>query len=86
MAIGAMRAVDEAGLRVPEDISIVGMDDIEVAAFQVPPLTTVRQPCAELATLGVQFLLDILAGKELAQTQMVIEPSLIVRRSTTCLV
>jgi DNA-binding LacI/PurR family transcriptional regulator len=86
MAIGAMRAVDEAGLRVPDDISIVGMDDIEVAAFQVPPLTTVRQPCAELATLGVQFLLDILAGKELAQTQMVIEPSLIVRRSTTCLV
>lgn len=83
MAIGAMRAVDEAGLRVPHDISIVGLDDIEVAAYQVPPLTTVRQPCAELATVGVQLLLDILAGKRSAQTQIVVEPTLIVRQSTT---
>jgi LacI family transcriptional regulator len=83
MAIGAMRAVAEAGLRVPNDISIVGVDDIEVAAFQTPPLTTVRQRCAELATLGVQLLFDILAGKELAQSQIVIEPTLIVRQSTT---
>ena len=83
MAIGAMRAVDEAGLCIPDDISIVGVDDIEVAAFQTPPLTTVRQRCAELATLGVQLLFDILAGKELAQTQIVIEPTLIIRQSTT---
>ncbi len=86
MAIGAMRAVDEAGLRVPHDISIVGVDDIEVAGFQTPPLTTIRQPFTELATLGVQLLLDILAGKELVQPQLVIEPTLIVRQSTTRLV
>jgi LacI family transcriptional regulator len=83
MAIGAMRAVDEAGLRVPQDISIVGVDDIEVAAFQTPPLTTICQPFTQLATLGVQLLLDILAGKELVQSQIVIEPTLIVRQSTT---
>jgi DNA-binding LacI/PurR family transcriptional regulator len=83
MAIGAMRAVNEAGLRVPHDISIVGVDDIEVAGFQTPPLTTIRQPFTELATLGVQLLLDILAGKELAQSQLVIEPTLIIRQSTT---
>jgi len=83
MAIGAIRAVDEAGLRVPHDISIVGVDDIEVAAFQTPPLTTIRQPFTELATLGVQLLLDILAGKELVQPQLVIEPTLIIRQSTT---
>jgi LacI family transcriptional regulator len=82
MAIGAMRAVDEAGLRVPHDISIVGVDDIEVAAFQTPPLTTIGQPFAQLATLGVQLLLDILAGKELVQPQIVIEPTLVVRQST----
>jgi len=86
MAIGAMRAVSEAGLCVPDDISIVGVDDIEVAAFQSPPLTTVHQRCAELATLGVQQLFDILAGKELAQTQIIIDPTLIVRQSTTRLV
>jgi DNA-binding LacI/PurR family transcriptional regulator len=82
MAIGAVRAVDEAGLRVPQNISIVGVDDIEVAAFQTPPLTTICQPFTQLATLGVQLLLDILAGKELVQPQVVIEPTLIVRKST----
>lgn len=85
MAIGAMRAVAEAGLRIPQDISIIGLDDIDVAAYQVPPLTTVRQPCDELATLGVQLLLDILAGKKLARSQIVVEPTLIVRQSTTWL-
>lgn len=82
MAIGAMHAADEAGLRIPDDLSIVGLDDIEVAAFQIPPLTTVRQSFTELAMLGVQVLLDILAGKEPAQTQVVLEPALIVRKST----
>ena len=86
MAIGAMRAVDEAGLQVPDDISIVGVDDIQVAAFQTPPLTTIRQPFTEMAILSVQLLLDILAGKEVAQAQIVIEPTLIVRQSTTQLI
>jgi len=83
MAMGAMRAIAEAGLRVPDDISVVGVDDIEVAAYQTPPLTTVRQNCDELATLGVQLLCDILAGKELAQTQITIKPTLVIRHSTT---
>jgi DNA-binding LacI/PurR family transcriptional regulator len=83
MAIGAMRAVAEAGLDVPDDISIVGVDDIQVAAFQTPPLTTIHQPFTQMAILGVQLLLDILAGKEVVQPQVVIEPTLIVRRSTT---
>jgi DNA-binding LacI/PurR family transcriptional regulator len=82
MAIGAMRAVDEAGLRVPDDISVIGVDDIQVANFQTPPLTTIRQPFIQLATFSVQLLLDILAGKELAQSQIVIDPVLIVRQST----
>ena len=82
MAIGAMRAIDEAGLRVPADISIVGLDDIEVAAFQTPPLTTVRQSFTEMATLGVQLLLDVLAGKELAEKHIVLKPTLVVRQST----
>jgi DNA-binding LacI/PurR family transcriptional regulator len=82
MAIGAMRAVDEVGLQVPHDISIVGVDDVQVAAFQTPPLTTIRQPFTQMATLGVQLLLDLLAGKEVAQPQIVVEPMLITRGST----
>ena len=82
MAIGAMQAIYEAGLRIPEDISVVGLDDIEVAAFQIPPLTTVRQSFAQLATLGVQLLSDILAGKEIEQEMRIIKPELIIRKST----
>jgi len=82
LAIGAMHAIYEAGLHLPGDVSIVGLDDIEVAAFQTPPLTTVRQSFAELATLGVQLLLEILEGKERENAQIVIEPTLIVRHST----
>jgi len=82
MAIGAMQAVYQAGLRIPQDISVIGVDDIEVAAYQIPPLTTIRQSFVELAQRGVQLLLDILQGKEVEQTQIVIEPTLIERQST----
>lgn len=82
MAIGAMRATIEAGLRVPEDISFVGLDDIEISAFQNPPLTTIDQSFHELATLSVQLLLDLVAGDTPEHTRIVVEPQLIVRQST----
>lgn len=82
MAIGAIAALHQAGLRVPEDVSIVGLDDIEVAAYELPPLTTVRQPFAELATQAVQLLLKLLAGEQPTQTQILIDPVLVERHST----
>jgi len=82
LAIGAMRAICEVGLRVPEDVSVIGVDDIDSAAYQNPPLTTVRQSIHELAVLGLQLLLDILNGKEVAQAKVIMEPVLIVRQST----
>jgi DNA-binding LacI/PurR family transcriptional regulator len=82
LAIGAMRAVVEAGLRVPDDISVVGVDDIEMAAYVTPPLTTVRQRLADVATLGTKILLDLVRGLEAAETQVVFEPELVVRGST----
>ena len=82
MAIGAMQAAYQAGFRAPADISFVGLDDIEVAAFQIPPLTTVRQSFAQLATLGVRLLIDVLEGKRPAQTQLQIEPEMVLRQST----
>jgi LacI family transcriptional regulator len=83
MAIGAMQAIQEARLRVPDDISVVGLDDIEVAAYQNPPLTTVRQSFAELATLAIQLLLALIQKDQPAETQLVIEPELIERQSTS---
>jgi DNA-binding LacI/PurR family transcriptional regulator len=82
MAIGAIHAISEAGLSVPEDISIVGLDDIEVAAYQIPPLTTIRQPFSELGTRAVRLLLEIIESGQASQRQIVIDPLLVARQST----
>jgi beta-galactosidase len=63
MAIGALTALRAAGRRVPEDIAVVGFDDIEAAAYTAPPLTTVRQPFADLALTAVGLLLASLDGR-----------------------
>jgi DNA-binding LacI/PurR family transcriptional regulator len=82
-AIGVIRAIYDAGLRVPQDISVVGFDDILSAAYQRPSLTTVRQPLREMGNKGAQMLLDMIANPE-AQTiaETVMQPELIVREST----
>jgi LacI family repressor for deo operon, udp, cdd, tsx, nupC, and nupG len=63
MAIGAMRTLASAGLRVPEDISVTGFDDIEFAAVAEPPLTTIHQPRRELGQAGATALVDLLQGR-----------------------
>lgn len=82
LAIGAMRAAVERGLRVPQDLSIVGVDNIELAPYQTPPLTTVRQSLSDVATLATKILLALVHGDEPEQSQVVFEPQLMVREST----
>jgi LacI family transcriptional regulator len=82
MAIGAMQAAHKAGYHIPNDLSIVGLDDIELAAYQIPPLTTVRQSFTEIATQGVKTLLAILEDEIPQTTSIVLEPTLIIRQST----
>ena len=82
LAIGAMRALREVGRGVPENVSVVGVDDIDLASFLCPPLTTVSQSIGEMAALGVRLLLTMLEGQELAQSRIVIEPELVLRQST----
>ena len=82
-AIGAVRAMTDAGLHVPEDISVVGFDDIITAAFSQPSLTTVRQPLRQMGTTAAEVLLDRIADSEKEwPTEIVMEPELIVREST----
>lgn len=82
-AIGVIRAVHDAGLRVPEDISVIGFDDIISAAYQNPSLTTVRQPLREMGSKGAQMLLDAIGNPEAKlPVEMTMEPELIVREST----
>ena len=67
LALGAVRAAEERGLRVPEDLTVVGFDDVEYAAMFRPNLTTVRQPCYELGRAAASLLLDQMAGGEAGQ-------------------
>lgn len=81
-AIGAVRALHDAQLRVPEDISVVGFDDIPQAAFQMPSLTTIRQPLHEMGRLAAHLLLDHLRSQTAMPPQVAVEPELIVRETT----
>jgi LacI family transcriptional regulator len=81
-AIGAIRAILEQGLRVPQDISILGFDDIPGAAFHTPSLTTVRQPLNRMGEVAAQTLLDRIEGRKEYPAEIAIEPELVVREST----
>lgn len=82
-AIGAIRALREAGLRVPEDVSVLGFDDIYAAAYHNPALTTVKQPLFEMGRLAAETLLARLHSvKEPAPALLTVEPQLVVRSST----
>lgn len=84
-AIGAIRAFREANHQVPGDISVVGFDDVDSAAFQNPPLTTVRQPLRQMGRLAAETLLRRLSGNEgtLYPKVLTVEPELVVRQSTS---
>jgi DNA-binding LacI/PurR family transcriptional regulator len=82
-AIGVIRAIFDAGLSVPEDISVIGFDDIMSAAYHKPSLTTVRQPLREMGRQGAQVLLDMISQPEKQYPEEIImQPELIVREST----
>jgi DNA-binding LacI/PurR family transcriptional regulator len=80
MALGAMRALAEAGRRVPDDIAVVGFDDFELARYADPPLTTVRQPIIDLGRTLARQLLCLAAG-EAIERAVVLPTSLVVRGS-----
>lgn len=82
-AIGAVRALQDAGLNVPEDVSVVGFDDIISAGYYRPSLTTVRQPLLEMGKQGAEILLDRIASpSKTYPEEIVMQPELVVREST----
>src|SRR5207237_34420 len=81
-AIGSLWAFHEAGLRVPEDISVVGFDDTPGAAFSNPPLTTVRQPLVRMGHIAAQTVVDLIEGRGEFVPEIAIEPELVARQST----
>ena len=81
-AIGAIRALQEEGIRVPRDVSVLGFDDIPGAAFYSPSLTTVRQPLNRMGEVAAETLLNRLEGRREYPSDIAIEPELVVREST----
>jgi DNA-binding LacI/PurR family transcriptional regulator len=81
VAMGVKAALREANLRVPDDISIIGFDDIPWAKYADPPLTTIRLPAQELASGACLMLLDLMQGSEPKEQHKVLDTELIVRKS-----
>jgi LacI family transcriptional regulator len=82
MAIGAMKAIKEIGLSVPDDLSVVGFDDIELASYVTPSLTTVRRPMYQLGSLAAHMLLSLLNNADAFLSDVVLDVNLVIRNST----
>jgi DNA-binding LacI/PurR family transcriptional regulator len=82
LALGAMKGARELGYNLPEDLSIVGFDDVQIASYVIPELTTIRQPAYEMGKLGAELLFQCIK-KQTKPVQLMLESSLIVRDSTT---
>jgi len=81
-AMGVIRALHDGGLRVPHDISVIGYDDIQAARYQVPSITTIRQPLQKMGSIAASILLRKLAGEE-TEKLVEVDPELIARESTS---
>jgi LacI family transcriptional regulator len=81
-AIGALASFRDAGLRVPEDVSLVGFDDIQAAGYLNPTLTTVRQPLQKMGEMAARELLRRLDTRDTQPAEIIVQPELVVRKST----
>jgi len=81
LAVGALAAAREKGLRVPEDISVAGFDDIDFAAFSDPPLTTVRVPASRMGEMAVEMLMEMIEGNSNEPKHITLDTELVIRES-----
>ena len=85
MAFGAYEAVRQRGLRVPDDVSVVGFDDLPEARWSAPPLTTVRQPLADMGGLAARTVLRLSRGEPIETPRLELATELVIRESTALL-
>lgn len=82
VAMGVMTSIREHGLKIPEDIAMVGFDDVLMARYVDPPLTTIRLPATEMAHYAIEMVVQLINGKEPEQSQILLDTELIVRKSS----
>ena len=81
LAIGAVVCAKEKGLRVPEDLSVVGFDDMEISAYYDPPITTMAVPAYEMGQFAAKILIENIRGEVLSPQQYILETKLMIRGS-----
>ncbi len=84
LSVGALRALADAGIRVPEDIAIIGYNNIELAAYTTPSLTTVATPIQELGSRSISMLISIMNGEKPDKNNILLPTNLIIRQSCGC--
>lgn len=82
MAIGAMQTLKNQGIRIPEDMSVTGFDDIAYSKYSDPSLTTISQPAEEMGKMAMDMLLKVIEGEPLSQRECVLPTEFIIRKST----
>jgi LacI family transcriptional regulator len=83
LAIGAIRALEDEGIRVPEDVSVLGFDDIDISSYIVPRLTTIRQPLADMGERTATLMHKSITRERIADLDVVLPYELIIRESTS---
>jgi LacI family transcriptional regulator len=83
LAIGAMRAIADANIRIPEDMSVTGFDGLDLARYVCPALTTIRQPVEEMSALALKLLIEVIDGGTPKNKIFQVEPELVVGQSTS---
>ncbi len=81
MAIGVMKKLMESGIRIPQDIAVIGYDNVPLSAIISPTLTTINQPVVTMCIQGTNMLRDLITGKENLRRRIMLEPSIIIRQS-----
>jgi LacI family transcriptional regulator len=81
VALGAKAALREAGMKIPEDVALVGFDDLPMAYYTDPPLTTIHLPAVELAQQASELLLQLLKGHRVTKRKIILDTQLVVRKS-----
>lgn len=84
MAVGAMSALQDMGVDVPNEVAVTGFDDVQLSRYLQPTLTTVRQPMRELGELAIQLLVERLEKPGAANTSMILPTRLVLRQSCGC--
>ena len=82
MAVGVIKALLDLNYRVPEDIAVIGYNDIEIAAYISPPMTTIRQKITEIGETATKLLIEQLEGDNTSERHIVLKPELVVRKTT----